>query len=284
MEGTVLDQFRLAGRVAAITGAGGELGSCMARALGEIGVRVAVLDIDGDKAEEAAASVREAGGRALALRCDVLDEAAIHECRRRIEEEWGPPDILINGAGGNHPAGSTDREFLEDGDVDDPDIKTIFRLETDGFSRVFDLNFLGTFLPTRVFSEAMARRGSGAVLNISSMNAFTPLTKIPAYAAAKAAVSNFTQWLAVHFAHRGIRVNAIAPGFLMTEQLRFLHIDQETGDLTPRAQQVIAHTPMGRYGRPEELLGAVVWLLSDAARFVTGVVVPIDGGFSSYAI
>jgi NAD(P)-dependent dehydrogenase (short-subunit alcohol dehydrogenase family) len=258
---SVLDQFDLKGRVAAITGAAGELCSCMAAALGEIGVRVALLDINGAGAEARAEEVRKAGGEALGLACDVLDEASIAACRREIEKAWAAPSILINGAGGNHPSGSTDREFLE-----------------------FDLNFLGTFLPTRVFAEGMARAGGGAVLNISSMNAFTPLTKIPAYAAAKAAVSNFTRWLAVPFAHVGIRVNAIAPGFLMTEQLKFLHIDQKTGEPTPRARQVIAHTPMGRYGEPEELLGTVVWLLSDASRFVTGVVVPIDGGFSSYSI
>jgi len=281
---SVLDQFDLKGRVAAITGAAGELCSCMAAALGEIGVRVALLDINGAGAEARAEEVRKAGGEALGLACDVLDEASIAACRREIEKAWAAPSILINGAGGNHPSGSTDREFLEREDFDDGELKTFFRLETAGFRRVFDLNFLGTFLPTRVFAEGMARAGGGAVLNISSMNAFTPLTKIPAYAAAKAAVSNFTRWLAVHFAHVGIRVNAIAPGFLMTEQLKFLHIDQKTGEPTPRARQVIAHTPMQRYGEPEELLGTVVWLLSDASRFVTGVVVPIDGGFSSYSI
>ncbi|MFP4483848.1 MAG: SDR family oxidoreductase [Spirochaetota bacterium] len=284
MEGTVLDQFRLEGRVAAVTGAAGELCSCMAEALAALGVKVAILDLDGEKAERVAAGIRESGGYALALSCDVLDEESIGDSRRRIEEEWGSPQILINGAGGNHPSGSTDHDFLEREEIDDPEIKTFFKLETGGFRKVFDLNFLGTFLPTRVFTQAMAREGGGSVLNISSMNAFSPLTRIPAYAAAKSAVSNFTQWLAVHFAHTGVRVNAIAPGFLMTEQLRFLHIDQATGELTPRAKQVIAHTPMGRYGKPEELLGAVVWLLSDAAQFVTGVVVPIDGGFSSYSI
>jgi NAD(P)-dependent dehydrogenase (short-subunit alcohol dehydrogenase family) len=281
---SVLDQFCLRGRVAAITGAAGELCGCMAAALGEIGVKVALLDINEGKAQAKAAEIREAGGEAMGLACDVLDEEVIGACFRRIEESWGAPGILINGAGGNHPSGSTDREFLERSDLDEPELKTFFRLETDGFRRVFDLNFLGTFLPTQVFAEGMARAGGGTVLNISSMNAFTPLTKIPAYAAAKAAVSNFTQWLAVHFAHVGIRVNAIAPGFLMTEQLKFLHIDQKTGELTARARKVIAHTPMGRYGEPEELLGTVVWLLSDASRFVTGVVVPIDGGFSSYSI
>ena len=281
---SVLDQFALAGRVAAITGAAGELCGCMAAALGEIGVKVALLDINRERAEAKAEEIREAGGQALGLGCNVLEEEDLEGCYARIEETWSAPELLINGAGGNHPAGSTDREFFELEDLEDPELKTFFRLETDGFRRVFELNFLGTFLPTRVLARGMARTGGGAVLNISSMNAFTPLTKIPAYAAAKAAVSNFTRWLAVHFAHAGIRVNAIAPGFLMTEQLKFLHIDQKTGELTPRARKAIAHTPMGRYGEPEELLGTVVWLLSDASRFVTGMVVPIDGGFSSYSI
>ncbi len=281
---TVLDQFRLAGKVAVITGAAGELCSCMAENLAWIGVKVALLDLDASRAEQKAAVIRAGGGEAMGLACDVLKEETIEACRATIESTWGVADILINGAGGNNPAGTTDREFLERDHIDDPDITTFFALQTDGFQRVFDLNFLGTFLPTRIFARGMAEAGRGAILNISSMNAFSPLTKIPAYAAAKAAVSNFTQWLAVHFAHAGIRVNAIAPGFLMTEQLKFLHIDQKTGELTPRAQQVIAHTPMSRYGEPEELLGAVVWLLSDAARFVTGIVVPVDGGFSSYSI
>jgi NAD(P)-dependent dehydrogenase (short-subunit alcohol dehydrogenase family) len=281
---SVLEQFDISGRVAAVTGAAGELCGCMSDALGEIGVKVALLDLDGDKAEKRAEGIRRAGGQALGLACDVLREEAIQRCFRVVSETWGPPEILINGAGGNHPAGSTDREFLERQDLEDAQLKTFFKLDTGGFRKVFDLNFLGTFLPTRVFAEGMVRRGGGVVLNISSMNAFTPLTKIPAYAAAKAAVSNFTRWLAVHFAHVGIRVNAIAPGFLMTEQLKFLHLDPATGQPTARARSVMAHTPMGRYGQPEELLGTVVWLLSDASRFVTGVVVPIDGGFSSYSI
>jgi NAD(P)-dependent dehydrogenase (short-subunit alcohol dehydrogenase family) len=175
-------------------------------------------------------------------------------------------------------------EQYNEGDAENPDIKTFFDLEEDGVRAVFDLNFLGSFIPTQVIGRRMIERGRGAILNISSMNHYTPLTKIPAYAAAKAAIANFTAWLAVHFAKTGVRVNAIAPGFLMTEQLKFLHIDQQTGELTPRAKKVIAHTPMGRYGDPEELIGAVIWLLSDAARFVTGVTVPIDGGFSSYSI
>lgn len=283
-EPTILDHFTLTGQVLVITGAGGELGGCMARELARIGVTVVLLDINEAAAQAKAEQIRAAGGRALALQCDVLNEESLARCRTEIERSVGVPRLLINAAGGNHPAGSTDREFAELAEIDDPALRSFFNLQTAGFRAVFDLNFLGTFLPTRVFAVGMARAGGGAILNISSMNAFTPLTKIPAYSAAKAAVTNFTQWLAVHFAHLHIRVNAIAPGFLMTEQLKFLHVNQQTGELTPRAKQAIAHTPMGRYGEPDELLGAVVWLLSDASRFVTGAVIPIDGGFSSFSL
>ena len=194
------------------------------------------------------------------------------------------PHILINGAGGNHPSGSVDSDFFEAGDTGIPDMKTFFNLPTEGFRRVLELNFLGTVLPTKVFAKGMVEKGRGSILNMSSMSAGTPLTRVAAYSAAKAAVSNFTRWLAVYFAKTGIRVNALAPGFLMTEQLRFLHIDRDTGEYTPRAKKVLAHTPMERYGDPEELIGAMLWLLSDASNFVTGTIVPIDGGFSSYTI
>lgn len=287
MTGTVLDQFSLDGRTAVITGAAGELCSTMARELAVIGVRVALLDINSAGVRDLAGEINDSGGTAVGLICNVLQEESLAAAREEMERSLGPADILINGAGGNHPSGTTTRDFFEPEEVvelDDPTGTTFFSLGTEGFRRVFELNFLGTFLTTREFGRSMVSNGSGSIVNISSMNAFTPLTRIPAYAAAKASVSNFTRWLAVHFAHAGVRVNAIAPGFLMTEQLRFLHVDQETGELTSRAKQVIAHTPMGRYGLPEELLGAVVWLLSDAARFVTGAVIPIDGGFSSYSI
>jgi NAD(P)-dependent dehydrogenase (short-subunit alcohol dehydrogenase family) len=194
------------------------------------------------------------------------------------------PDFLINGAGGNNPRGSTTVEMIERAELDAPGLKTFFDIEPDGVRDTFDLNFLGTLLPTQAFTKGMVQRGSGSVLNISSLNALTPLTKIPAYSAAKAAVANFTRWLAVHFARAGVRVNALAPGFFLTEQLRFLHFDRETGQPSERARKTIAHTPMGRYGEPEDLLGAVIWLLSDSAGFVTGTVIPIDGGFSSYSI
>jgi NAD(P)-dependent dehydrogenase (short-subunit alcohol dehydrogenase family) len=276
--------FGLEGRVAAVTGGGGELCGVMAEALAELGVNVAILDIDREHAVFREKRIDENGGTARAFQCDVLDEANLQDCLAEISALWEAPDILINGAGGNHPKGSTSKEFMEFEDIGNPDISSLFDLEFEGFRKVFDLNFMGTFLPTKIFARGMMPKQAGTVLNISSMSALTPLTKVAAYSAAKAAVSNFTRWLAVHLAHVGIRVNAIAPGFLMTEQLKFLHIDQATGELTPRARQVMAHTPAARYGKPEELLGTVIWLLSGASQFVTGAVVPIDGGFSSFSI
>jgi len=281
---SVTDRFDLSGKVAAITGAGGALCGAMADALGAAGVKVAVLDIDGEKAEARARAIVAAGGAAQAFPCDVLDDAALKECRRAVCDRWGAPDFLINGAGGNHPRGSTSEEFFAIDGAADAAERSFFDLAAGDFRRVFDLNFMGAFLTSQTFAPEMIAKGKGAIVNISSMSAFTPLTKVVAYSAAKAALSNFTQWLAVHFAHTGVRVNALAPGFFMTEQLKFLHIDQESGELLPRAQKVIAHTPMGRYGEPDDLVGPLVWLLSDASRFVTGVVVPIDGGFSSYTI
>jgi NAD(P)-dependent dehydrogenase (short-subunit alcohol dehydrogenase family) len=278
------NMFDLKGRIAAITGAGGELCGMMAEALAALGVNVAILDIHAEKGKAREAAITEHGGCARFFPCNVLRPEEIQACFEAICAVWAPPDILINGAGGNDPLGSTNREFFEPADIGVPGLQTFFDLDLEGFRSVFDLNFLGTFLATRTFARGMLAHPRGAVLNISSMSALTPLTQVAAYSAAKAAVSNFTRWLAVHFAHTGIRVNAIAPGFLLTEQLKFLHIDPHTGELTARARKVMAHTPMGRYGKPEELLGTVVWLLSDASSFVTGVVVPIDGGFSSYTI
>ena len=213
----------------------------------------------------------------------MLDAVQLRTCYEAVCARVGSPDFLINGAGGNDPRASTSEEFHEPGKPPGPGGTSFFDLDPAGFRQVFDLNFLGTFLVTQTFTRGMVATGKGAIVNISSMSAFTPLTKIPAYSAAKASVSNFTHWLAVHFARTGVRVNALAPGFFMTEQLS-VHIDRETGELLPRARKVIAHTPMGRYGQPDDLIGALVWLLSDASGFVTGVVVPIDGGFSSYSI
>lgn len=284
MTSGILKRFDLSGKTAAVTGGGGELCGAMARALGTMGVKVAVLDINLERAEARAQAVATNGGTAKAFRCDVLDTNQIRQCYEAVCSLWNPPDLLINGAGGNDPRGSTSDEFHEPERPIEPGGKSFFDLDPAGFRQVFDLNFLGTFLVTQTFSKGMVAKGKGSIVNISSMSAFVPLTKVAAYSAAKAAVSNFTRWLAVHFAHTGVRVNALAPGFFMTEQLRFLHIDKKTGELLPRSRQVIAHTPMGRYGEPDDLIGALVWLLSEASAFVTGVVVPIDGGFSSYSI
>ena len=283
MRSPILQRFDLAGKVAAITGGGGALCGAMADALGAMGAKVAVLDLDLGKAEIRAQAINDAGGTARAFACDVLDPAQLRWCRDAIAAIWAAPDLLINGAGGNDPRGSTAVEFEEPLRAD-PEAQSFFDLDPAGFRHVFDLNFMGTFLATQAFAQAMVARGKGSIVNISSMSAFTPLTKVAAYSAAKAAASNFTQWLAVHFSHAGVRVNALAPGFFMTEQLRFLHVDAQTGELLPRARKVIAHTPMGRYGDPDDLIGALVWLLSDASSFVTGVVVPVDGGFSAYSI
>ena len=284
MNEEVLKQFDLSGGVAVITGAGGALCGTFARALGALGVKVAVLDLHEEKAQKTAHSIIEKGGVAKAFPCNVLREDELIACYESIKGVWGEPSFLINGAGGNDPRGTTTNEFFDPTDIENPDVTSFFDLDFEGFQFVFSLNFLGTFLPTKVFAKGMAEQKKGAVINISSMSALTPLTKVSAYSAAKAAVANFTRWMAVHFSHSGIRVNALAPGFFMTEQLRFLHIDQKTGEYTPRAKKVLAHTPMNRYGEPEELVGTVVYLLSDASRFVTGAVIPIDGGFSSYSI
>ena len=284
MEQPLLKQFDLSGRIAVITGAGGALCGTIAKALGELDVKIAVLDLEKEKAEQTVQHIMDKGGEAAAFACNVLNKNELIACYEAIKKRWGEPDFLINGAGGNDPRGTTSHEFFSLEDVEDPSVTSFFDLDLQGFQFVFSLNFLGTFLPTQVFARGMAAQGKGAVINISSMSALTPLTKVSAYSAAKAAVANFTQWMAVHFSRTGIRVNALAPGFFMTEQLRFLHIDQETGHYTPRAQKVLAHTPMERYGEPEELVGTVVYLLSDASKFVTGTVIPIDGGFSSYSI
>ncbi|UCF96918.1 MAG: SDR family oxidoreductase [Spirochaetaceae bacterium] len=279
-----VDLFSLEGKVAVVTGGGGELCGTISEALAARGVKVAVLDINPEAAEARVAAIQKAGGEARAAACSVLDESQLTDVYEVLTAQWGPPDILINGAGGNNPRGSTSVSFLEAEHLGNSGAGTFLDLELDGFRGTFDLNFLGTFLPTKVFTRGMIERGSGSILNMASMSALTPLTKVGAYSAAKAAVANFTKWLAVHLSHTGVRVNALAPGFFMTEQLRFLHVDQTTGELTPRAKQVLARTPLGRYGDPKDLIGAVIWLLSDAAAFVTGVVLPIDGGFSAYSI
>jgi NAD(P)-dependent dehydrogenase (short-subunit alcohol dehydrogenase family) len=266
--------FDVKDKVIVITGGGGVLCGTMATALAKAGAKIAVLDIDEVAAAEVVDEIISGKGQAIAVKCNVLDKESLEAAREKINSELGRIDILINGAGGNKKEATTS-----------PDL-SFFDLPSDAIRFVFDLNFLGTLLPTQVFSKQMAENGVGVILNISSMNAILPLTKIPAYSAAKAAVSNFTQWLAVHTCQnysKDIRVNAIAPGFFLTEQNRFLLTDEKTDELTARGKTIIDHTPMGRFGEPEELIGTVMWLLSDAAKFVTGIVVPIDGGFSAFS-
>lgn len=275
----------LSREVAVVTGGGGVLCRAMARALAECGAAVAVADLKLEAAEKTVEAIRQAGGKALAVACNVLDRESLEQANARIEAELGPVTLLLNGAGGNHPKGTTAKEYLEPEDLSGVPRETVsfYELDPKGIEFTFNLNFLGTLLPTQVFTRQMAKRGKGCIVNISSMNAFRPLTKIPAYSGAKAAVSNFTQWLAVHFSKVGIRVNAIAPGFFLTDQNRAL-LTNPDGSLTPRADKIIAHTPMGKFGEPQDLLGALLWLVSnEAAGFVTGTVIPIDGGFAAYS-
>ncbi|MBR4675992.1 MAG: SDR family oxidoreductase [Victivallales bacterium] len=275
----------LKGKVAVVTGGGGILCSVMAQAIAECGAKVAILDLRKEAADKVAAQINANGGTAMGISCNVLEKASIEEAAKTVEAAYGKVNILINGAGGNNPKGTTDNETMTKADVlnADPNVKTFFNLDPNGIQFVFNLNFLGSLLPTQVFAKSMAEDGKGTIINISSMNAFRPLTKIPAYSAAKAAVSNFTQWLAVHLAPMGIRVNAIAPGFFLTDQNRAL-LTNPDGSLTPRSHKILSHTPMNKFGVPQDLIGALLWLLSDAgAGFVTGTVIPIDGGFAAYS-
>jgi NAD(P)-dependent dehydrogenase (short-subunit alcohol dehydrogenase family) len=262
------------GGVAVVTGGGGVLCRSICLALAAHGMKVAVLDLSSEAAQKVADEIGGFGGEAIAVKTDVLDRHSIEAAQKVILDHFGRLDILINGAGGNNKKATTSAE------------QSFFDLPPEAVRWVFDLNCLGTILPCQVFGKYMAEQAEGIILNISSMNAFRPLTRVPAYSAAKAAVSNFTQWLAVHMAQEyspRIRVNAIAPGFFITEQNRALLTDVDTGNLTPRGQSILTHTPMKRFGVPEDLLGAVLWLLSPAASFVTGIVIPIDGGFSAFS-
>ncbi len=271
------------GKVVVITGAGGVLCSAFAEALAQKGHKIALLDLNEDAAVAAANKIVADGGIAKGYKANVLDKDNLEAVHAEIIKDFGKCEILINGAGGNSPKCTTAHETFQAGDEDATDIATFFNLDKAGFNFVFDLNMMGTLLPTQVFARDMLGVEGCCILNVSSMNAFRPLTKIPAYSSAKAAVSNFTQWLAVHFAEQGIRVNAMAPGFFVTNQNRALLFDAE-GNPTPRTEKILRATPMGRFGDPKELLGTLLWLTdSEASGFVTGVVVPVDGGFSAYS-
>lgn len=270
-------------KVIVITGAGGVLCGNFAKELAKDGHKVALLDINIDAAEKLAEEIRANGGEAIAVKTNVLDKESLENAHAEVNKAFGKCQILINGAGGNNPRGTTTNEYFNPEDIDREDIVSFFDLQPEGISFVFDLNFLGVLLPTQVFAKDFVMGEKGSILNISSMNAYTPLTKIPAYSGAKAAVSNLTQWLAVHFANAGVRVNAIAPGFFVTNQNRGL-LFNEDGSPTARTNKILNATPMGRFGEADELMGTVRYLLDDSmSSFVTGVVIPIDGGFSAYS-
>lgn len=274
----------LAGKTVVITGGGGVLCGMFAEAVGKCGANVAVLDLNKEAADAVAEKIIKAGGKAKGYAANVLRPEEMKAVREEILADFGLCDILINGAGGNNPKGTTTKEYLDFEDIDSKEeLVTFFDLDPAGIEFVFNLNFLGTLIPTQVFAKDMVKNQKGNIINISSMNAFCPLTKIPAYSGAKAAVSNFTQWLAVHFSRVGIRVNAIAPGFFVTNQNRALLFD-DNGNPTPRTEKILAATPMNRFGDAEELIGTLLWLMNDAASgFVDGVVVPVDGGFAAYS-
>ena len=272
----------LQNKVAVVTGGGGVLGSEFAKALARAGAKVAIMNRTVATAQAVVDAIQADGGEAIAVPCDVLDKAAVEKAAAEILAKLGPCDILLNAAGGNHPAATSSKEIFEPA-ADDSIAGTFFDLKVEGFNAVFQLNFMGTFIPTQVFAQQMLGRQGSTVINVSSMSAYHPLTKVAAYSAAKAAISNFTEWLAVHLAPAGIRVNAIAPGFFLTEQNRTL-LTNPDGSLTPRANKIISHTPMKRFGDPQDLLGTLLWLADEnAAGFVTGIVVPVDGGFNAYA-
>ncbi|MEI6049261.1 MAG: SDR family oxidoreductase [Bacteroidota bacterium] len=278
-----MDEFNLINKIAVITGGAGIICSTMAKSLAGQGVKTVILDINKDAANAVAKEIeQEFCVQSMGVAANVLDKASLLVAKAEIHNTFGTIDILINGAGGNSPAATTKVEKMEGNDNEKPE-DTFFGLQIEGFDKVFDLNFKGTLIPSMVFATDMVKNKSGVIINISSMNSFRPLTKIAAYSAAKAAVNNFTQWLAVHFSKTGIRVNAIAPGFLLTNQNKFLMIDEKTGGPTPRGLKVIKGTPMERYCIPEELTGTLIYLVSDLSKFVTGVVIPVDGGFSAYS-
>lgn len=276
-------EIDLKGKVSVVTGGGGILCSMFAKALAESGSKVAILDLRQEAAQNVADEINATGGEAIGVAANVLELESLKEAHETVLNKLGKCDILLNGAGGNNPKGTTTKDYLFPEDIENSEIATFYDLDSKGVEFVFNLNFIGTLLPTQVFSKDMLDKEDAVIINISSMNAFCPLTRIPAYSGAKAAISNFTQWLAVHMSRVGIRVNAIAPGFFLTNQNRTLLIGED-GEYTERSKKIISQTPMQRFGEPEELIGTLLWLVDKkASSFVNGVVVPVDGGFAAYS-
>jgi NAD(P)-dependent dehydrogenase (short-subunit alcohol dehydrogenase family) len=272
----------LKGKVCVITGGAGVLGTAMVSAIASVGTKIAIADINKEVAEKVAAEIaRESGAEVIGVEANVLDKTSLEKAKEEINNKLGEIDILINGAGGNSPQATTKIETMTEENMDKLE-DSFYGLEMEGFDKVFALNFKGTLLPTMVFTKDMLKNKKGVVLNVSSMNSYKPLTKIPAYSAAKAAVNNFTEWLAVHLAKVGIRVNAIAPGFFITHQNRFLVMDEKTGNYSPRGQKIVDNTPMGKFGEPQDLQGATLFLISDVSSFITGICIPVDGGYSAF--
>lgn len=273
----------LQGKVCVITGGAGVIGTSIVKALASVGTKIAIVDLNEDLAKKVAAEISEEfDAVVIGVKGNVLDKASLEAAKSVINDKLGLIDLLINGAGGNSPQATTQVEQIEESDIDNLE-KTFYGLEMEGFDKVFALNFKGTILPTMVFTRDMLSKRAGVVLNISSMNSYHPLTKIPAYSAAKASINNFTEWAAVHLAKVGIRVNAVAPGFFITSQNRFLVLDEKTGGYSARGNKIVSNTPMGKFGDPDDLQGAALYLLSDISSFVTGIVIPIDGGFNAYS-
>lgn len=273
----------LKGKTCVITGGGGVIGKALASALAAVKCNVVIVDLFKEAADKVAEElIKKYDIKSVGITANVLDKMSLLKAKDEINARFGKIDFLINAAGGNHPTATTKKEFIDPENLKNLD-DTFFGLNLDGFRHVFDLNFMGTLLPTMIFAKDMVEAKNGAIINISSMNSFRPLTKIPAYSAAKASINNLTEWLAVHFAKVGVRVNGIAPGFFITKQNKFLLIEKKTGDFTERGNKVITNTPMGKFGDPEDLQGTVLYLLSDISGFVTGVTIPVDGGFNAYS-